>query len=156
MSKIIKIALLAIAISVWIPSTAVALPATKDFTPVKHEVKQVIVYAKKEKPLKMDCNALRPLLALYDWNVEMAMKISNAESGCNPANHNRTDVHRNRDGTILCLGSWNFLSVGCGHYKKGEDINDIALNAKKGYAIYKSSGNSFKQWTTCKDIAGCK
>lgn len=123
---------------------------------IKPVVKQVVVVAKKVELIKQSCDALLPEFSKYDWDVQMALKISSHESGCDPKNHNYDDVHKKKDGTILCLGSWNALSVGCGHYKKGEDINDFPLNVKKGYEIYKSSGGSFKQWSTCKDISGCK
>lgn len=152
MSTYIKIVLLALSIAVWLPRDhAIALPYTKPFTPVVHkEVKQVVVYADREKYLKLNCEALRPIFALYDWNVDMALEISKHESGCNPSNHNYKDIHK------TCTGSWNALNVGCIHYLPNEDIDDLHLNVAKGYKIYTDNHGSFKKWTTCKDIVGCK
>lgn len=150
MSTLIKIVLLALGVLLAITSIADALPETYEFTPVKHEVKQVVVYAKQESYLKPNCEALRPIFGLYDWDVEMVMKISNFESGCNPKNHNYKDKHS------TCMGSWNVLNVGCIHYKTGEDIDDVELNVKKAYSIYMSKKRSFTDWTTCDKVIGCK
>lgn len=78
----------------------------------------------------------------YPWDTAMVARIMNAESNCNPKNHNYSDSHK------TCTGSWNLMSVGCLHYKNGESKDDISLNIRKSYQVYKESGYSFCPWTT--------
>lgn len=97
------------------------------------------------------CNALIDKIEAYeDWDTSMVIRLAMKESGCRPKNHNLTDSHR------TCKGSFNILSVGCIHYKKGEDINSVDLNIKKAHDLYVKAGYSFRDWTTCKKVKGCR
>ena len=107
------------------------------------------------KEIEGDCDSYLPEIKKYDWNPDIVKAIAQKESGCRPSNHNDGDIHRNKKGEIICLGSFNILNVGCIHYAKTEDINDVALNFAKAYKIYLERGRSFSAWTTCKEVKGC-
>lgn len=77
------------------------------------------------------------------------MQIMKAESSCNPKAINAKDSHKG------CNGSYNLMQVACIHYGKGERKDDIALNIKIAYDVYKRAGYSFRPWTTCGAIKNC-
>lgn len=118
------------------------------------EIKNIEII-KTDLPVR--CNEFREIVNQYIWDTEMVLNIALKESGCDKTNHNFKDNHRSwSTGETICFGSWNILNVGCIHYKSGEDIDSVELNVKKAYKIYKDSGDSFRQWSTCKLITGCK
>ncbi len=86
----------------------------------------------------------------YPWDSAMVAKIAFKESKCDPKRHNYGDSHKN------CKGSWNLMQVGCLHYSKGESRDDVPLNIEKAYEVYKDAGDSFRPWTTCKLVKGCR
>jgi hypothetical protein len=96
------------------------------------------------------CNDYREEIEKYDWDVEIAMKIMKAESGCVPTNHNYNDIHKDyRTGEIICKGSYNLFQVGCIHYKD-EDKDDWKKNIEIAYRVYQGSG--WNAWTTYKKV----
>lgn len=106
------------------------------------EVAQVQYQIAPAYKVPVPCNKYIDEIEKYPWDVVTVLKIINLESKCNPKNHNWKDGHK------TCKGSWNLLQVGCIHYKAGESRDDIALNIKKGYQVYKEAGNTFCPWTT--------
>lgn len=135
MSKIKPIIYLAILLIVllWAMAAKVAHGA---------EVAQVQYQIKPHYTVPALCNKYIDEIEKYPWDIVTAIKVIKLESGCNPKNHNLKDGHK------TCLGSWNLFNVGCVHYKKGEDINDVALNIKKAYKVYQDANNTFCPWTT--------
>ena len=154
--RVILFALILIALVLFFPKKIKAdIPVPIPIPLLILEEKPVPVVVPKNKVVSSSCELLRGEFSKYDWDVDIALAVSKKESGCNPANHNHKDVHRNRSKVIICLGSWNVLNVGCVHYKNGEDIDDMTLNIKKAYFIYKDK-RSFSAWTTCKLVPNCK
>lgn len=134
---------------------ASTLPLEATSTPKQPEVPQKAVtpvrkaLVAKKAYVSVDCEAFRPEVSKYDWDVEIVLAIAEKESGCNPLNHNLKDKHK------VCTGSYGLLQVGCLHYAKGEDINNVPLNIAKAYVIYSERKNTFRAWTTCKLVSGC-
>lgn len=91
-----------------------------------------------------DCEQYRPLIASYDWPVETAMAICNAESDGSPAAVNMRDSHSS------CVGSFGLFQNACfwastfGYTTS--DLLDPGINIKVAYRIWKSQG--FHPWTT--------
>jgi len=86
------------------------------------------------------CEHYRPMLQKYDWNVDTMLRIMQAESGCNPTNHNINDNHGS------CLGSYGLLQIGCVHGYDPKYLEDPKNNIAVAYKVYKSSG--YNAWTT--------
>lgn len=81
------------------------------------------------------CEAYRSLVAQYDWNVNIAMAVMRAESGCNPNAANLRDRHAN------CTGSFGLFQLACFWTSTPYDP---AHNVAKAYEIYSRSG--WKPW----------
>lgn len=100
--------------------------------------------------VKAECNAFRPIVEKYDWDVETALKIMQAESGCIPTNHNYNDIHRNwKTGEVICRGSYGLMQIGCIHFQ-GESKDIPEVNIAMAYKVYQGSG--WKAWTTYKKV----
>lgn len=82
------------------------------------------------------CEAYRPLVARYSWNVSVAMAIMHAESGCNPTATSPTCDH-------------GLMQVNCVHANLvGGNLallSDPATNVRVAYQIY--SGAGWSAWT---------
>jgi hypothetical protein len=76
------------------------------------------------------CNDYRDIVARYDWNVDIAMAIMQAESGCNPRAANWNDNHG------VCMGSFGLFQISC----HGGQIYDPKHNIEVAYAKYKARG----------------
>lgn len=102
------------------------------------------------------CEQYRSIVARYDWNVETAMKIMDAETAgsldgnCNPRADNMADVHRDMNGKVYCIGSHGLFQISC----HGGRIYDPAANIRAAYGKYKSQG--WAAWTyTCRHKVVC-
>lgn len=91
------------------------------------------------------CEAYRHLFQQYDWPVNTALAICQAESSGNTQAVNWGDNHGK------CKGSFSLMQVGCFWYPYyGYAVTDRftpEVNVKIAYEIYKRQG-SFKAWTT--------
>ena len=77
--------------------------------------------------------------------------IAQAENrSCDPTRHNltATETHRRVDGSVVCVGSYGALQVGCVHYH-GEDINDLATNVRIAHDVWLRQG--YRAWSTYKN-----
>jgi hypothetical protein len=99
------------------------------------------------------CEAVRAEIAEYGgWDVNLVAAIAEAENrACNPLKHNLTasETHRRRDGSVICVGSYGALQVGCLHYREGEDRNDLKTNVKVAHRVWEGSG--YTAWTMYKN-----
>ena len=95
------------------------------------------------------CEAVRAEIAKYpDWDANTMQAIAQAENrSCNPARHNLTasETHRRADGSVICVGSYGALQVGCLHYREGEDRDDLATNVRIAHKVWQLSG--YTAWT---------
>lgn len=100
-----------------------------------------------------NCEKLELELRKYDWDVRVIFAIARAENGtCDPARHNETstETHKDRNGNVICVGSYGALQVGCLHYMPDEDRSDLATNVKVAYRLWSNRqkwGNGYEAWT---------
>lgn len=97
---------------------------------------------------------MRAEVAKYsDWDARTIVAIARAENRtCNPINHNLTasETHRRADGSVICVGSYGALQVGCLHYSEGEDRDDLATNIRVAHRLWQNReawGNGYEAWT---------
>lgn len=106
-------------------------------------------------PVLTPCELMQAEVAKYsDWNSNIVQAIAQAENrACNPLKHNETDseTHRRADGSIICVGSYGVLQVGCLHYRAGEDKNDLATNIKVAHRVWTEAKGSYTPWTMYKN-----
>lgn len=83
--------------------------------------------------------------------------IAEAENrSCDPTRHNETpsETHRRADGSVICVGSYGVLQVGCLHYSAGEDKDDLATNIRLAHNAWSSRekwGVGYEAWTQYKN-----
>lgn len=104
------------------------------------------------------CDAVWQEIVKYDWDHRVAMAIAQAENRkCDPLTHNETasETHRRADGSVICVGSYGVIQVGCLHYREGEDVNDLATNMKVAHRAYVAratwDSTGFNAWTMYKN-----
>lgn len=89
-----------------------------------------------------NCADYRGLVAQYAWNVDVAMAVMQAESGCNPI---RDNAGLNRDGSVdyglFQVNSVHAAMVG-GDLEK---LRDPATNVRIAFAVY--SGSGWRAWS---------
>lgn len=89
------------------------------------------------------------------WDARIVVAIAKAENAaCDPLRHNltATETHRDRNGNVICVGSYGVLQVGCLHYSAGDDHNDLATNVRLAYDVYQSRAkwdvSGYNAWST--------
>lgn len=79
--------------------------------------------------------------------------IARAENtSCNPKRHNLTasETHIGANGSVICVGSYGVLQVGCLHYSKSDNVDDLATNVKIAHRLWterQTWGNGYRAWT---------
>jgi soluble lytic murein transglycosylase-like protein len=73
------------------------------------------------------------MVSKYDWDVNIAMAIMRAESGCNP-NAYGTNTNGSSDSGLMQVNSCHFDLI------SDADRTIPELNIKAAYQIYKGSG----------------
>lgn len=81
-------------------------------------------------PNPVGCEYYRDIVSQYDWDVNVALAIMRAESGCRPDAFN-PEWHRN------CQGSLGLFQIACVHH---DSTFDPSGNIAAAYRIYSSSG----------------
>lgn len=77
-----------------------------------------------------NCAKYRPLVAQYSWNVDIAMAVMRAESGCRPLAANYKDNHG------VCMGSFGLFQISC----HGGKIFDPEKNVAAAWGKYQARG----------------
>lgn len=91
-----------------------------------------------------NCEAYRGLVAQYNWNVDVALAVMRAESGCNPNAANLTDSHS------TCTGSFGLFQIAC----FDGQVYDPAQNIAIAYRKYTASG--WQPWSVCtRGVVSC-
>ena len=89
------------------------------------------------------CERFRPLVAKYNWNIDIAMAVMNAESGCR-----ETAVGNNTNGTND-KGLFQINSI----HDATDNRFDPARNIELAYRIYESRSrwdtSGWKAWSVC-------
>lgn len=79
--------------------------------------------------------------------------IAQAENrSCDPLRHNLTasETHRDRNGNVICVGSYGVLQVGCPHYRAEDNRDDLATNVLRAHDTWSSRekwGVGYEAWT---------
>lgn len=114
------------------------MPAIKKVTPPK-------------TPPLTPCQKVEAEIAKYsDWDVNTVQAIARAENGeCNPKKHNLTasETHKRADGSVICVGSYGALQVGCLHFHKGEDRDNLKTQVKVAHRVWLEAKGSYTPWT---------
>lgn len=105
------------------------------------------------------CEAVEAEIAKYgSWDVNIVQAIARAENRtCNPTEHNLTssETHTRADGSVICVGSYGVIQVGCLHYREGEDVNDMPTNIKVAHRVYEArkgwDSSGYNAWTMYKN-----
>lgn len=97
---------------------------------------------------------MRAEVAKYgDWDARIVSAIAEAENRtCNPLKHNETasETHKRADGSVICVGSYGALQVGCLHYRSDEDRNDLVTNIRVAHRVWQQReawGVGYEAWT---------
>lgn len=101
------------------------------------------------------CETFRPKLAQYGWDVEVALRVIDAESYggrdgmCNITAKN-PEAHRRADGSVICYGSFGLFQISC----HGGEIYDVDQNIAAGWAKY--SARKWQPWGVCtRGVVSC-
>jgi soluble lytic murein transglycosylase-like protein len=106
-------------------------------------VEAIVAEEPKPKPSKRyACEDWRHLVEQYDWDVDLALRVMEKESSCNPTATN-PEAHRNRDGSVFCYGSYGLMQVSC----HDGVLYDPAENIAVAYRKYKAGG--WSPWGVC-------
>lgn len=108
-----------------------------------------------EKPPATPCQDVQAAIAEYsDWDANTVQAIAQAENrGCDPKRHNETasETHRRADGSVICVGSYGVLQVGCLHFQKGEDRDNLKTQVAVAHRVWVESNGSYTPWTMYKN-----
>lgn len=108
---------------------------------------------KAETPPATPCDIMRAEVAKYsDWDANIVQAIAQAENrSCDPTRHNEkpSETHRRSDGSVICVGSYGVLQVGCLHYQANESRDDLQTNIRIAHKVWQSSG--YTAWTMFKN-----
>lgn len=80
-----------------------------------------------------DCEAYRPLIEQYDWDVEIAFAVCSAESQGQETAVNWKDNHK------VCMGSAGLFQIGCVNAPI-EEMQIAENNIEKAYQLYGERG----------------
>lgn len=75
--------------------------------------------------------------------------VAKAENrGCDPKKHNLTasETHRRADGSVICVGSYGVSQVGCLHFQKGEDRDNLKTQIEVSHRVWRERPN-YTAWT---------
>lgn len=107
-----------------------------------------------KSPPATPCELMRAEVRKYtDWDQNIMQAIAQAENRtCDPLRHNESvgETHRrSSDGSVICVGSYGVLQVGCLHYQPTESRDDLATNVRIAHKVWQSSG--YTAWTMYKN-----
>ncbi len=110
--------------------------------PVQEVKKVVATYPK-------GCETYRELISQYDWNIDVALKVMQAESGCNP--------HAIGDNRVI----GGIYAPSCGLFQirtlqgrpSCEQLQNPTTNVEWAYKLYWASG--WKPWSVCRTKVSC-
>lgn len=91
------------------------------------------------RPASNACEAIRSLVAQYDWNVNVMLAIAKAESGCNANATGDTSLTFTKNGRKYGY-SVGYYQVRILPGRENCDSHDPATNIACAYKIYKSQG----------------
>lgn len=108
------------------------------------------VVSQKHTTSKVGCSYYRDLVSQYRWNVDVALKVMRAESGCNPS-----AVGDNRViGGIFAPSCGLFQVRTLAGRPNCAQLKNPETNVKWAYRLYQANG--WQPWTVCtKGLVSC-
>lgn len=85
------------------------------------------------------CSNYLDEVSKYDWDVDIAMSIMKAESGCNPNALNREDSHN------ICTGSAGLFQISCHSGLVFDPVENIRIAYYDKYSTQRGWGH----WSVC-------
>ncbi|MEA9985660.1 transglycosylase SLT domain-containing protein [Subtercola sp. RTI3] len=114
---------------------SVPKPKTVKETPIAVIAPETVSHATK------GCEMYRSLVAQYDWDIDTALAIMKAESGCDPAADNTgTNANGSNDKGLLQINSVHSDLI------SDLDRLDPTKNIRAAYEIYRGSG--WRAWSS--------
>lgn len=131
------------------PTITSEVPTPVEAKPVEPERPQEAKPQVEVVKHPIGCENYRELVNQYDWNKDVALKIMQAESGCNPS---AVGDNRVIDG---------IYAPSCGLYQirtlKGRPsckrLKNPTINIEWAYKLYRASG--WQPWSVCKTKVRC-
>jgi len=99
-------------------------------------------------PAPTGCEAVRVEASKYDWDVNLIVAISKAESNCRVEARGDGHLTYNKNGRVYGY-SLSVLQVRIMEGREHCDTHDLATNIKCGYNIYKGQG--YGAWSVYKN-----
>ena len=95
------------------------------------------------------CDLVRQEASKYsDWDINIMVAISHAESGCVADNDNTSSAETHRDyyGNAICVGSYGAMQIGCVHYQQDpQALDNLELNISVAHSVWLKQG--YSAWT---------
>ena len=91
-----------------------------------------------------DCEAYRPLVEQYDWNVDVVLNIMRAESGCSPKALNNNSKTKDHSVGLMQINTYGSLSS---DRPNPEHLFLPENNIAYAYELYKNGG--YRHWSVC-------
>jgi len=114
-------------------------------TPVRQPEKApepVAPVAPAPRPVNVaGCEQWRGAVSQYGWNVDVALAVMKAESGCNPNADNVADRHQ------TCMGSRGLFQIGCNSTSFYARMFEPQWNMDAAWSIYSKRG--WRPWGVC-------
>lgn len=76
------------------------------------------------------------MVTKYNWDIKIAYAVCMGESKGNQFAANRTDVHKDANGNVICVGSFGLMQISC---HSGE-VYDPDANMAIAWEKYKARG----------------
>ena len=93
-----------------------------------------------------NCEAYRPLVEQYDWNVDVVLKIMRAESGCFNKALNNNPKTKDHSVGLMQINTYGNLSSS---RPAPEHLFSPENNIAYAYELYKNGG--YGHWSVCKN-----
>lgn len=100
-----------------------------------------------------NCEAYRSIISQYNWNVDTAMRVMFAESGCRYWALNNTPATGDYSVGLFQINLYGRNAI---NRPSEAQLKDPATNIAWAYKFYAGNGNSFiGQWGVCRKAVVC-
>lgn len=100
------------------------------------------------------CENYKALVSKYDWNVNVALNVMHAESGCNPSAVGDTTLTYVENGVTYGMSCGLFQVRNLPGRPNCEQMKIPEANIAMAYQLY--AGGGWQHWTVCnKGIVNC-
>lgn len=89
-----------------------------------------------------DTPTIQELINKYDWDIDIAYAVAQAESELLPTAYN-PEWHNG------CQGSYGIMQIACIHEEEPNKLFDAEYNIRRAFELYEEQG--WKPWGVCHD-----